>query len=138
MNLDPRFFHAPAPERAALELADLPTHPIPLAADDAGARPGPQALRPAGCEAPSPPLPPPEVPAEPPATTADPPTRLPAARLTAPAAAALPVVMPPPEAPALVIAPTVVGATPAPPDVDADPPLGPWIVPAALVAPPTP
>ena len=46
MNLDPRFFHAPAPERAALELADLPTHPIPLAADDAGARPGPQALRP--------------------------------------------------------------------------------------------
>ena len=40
MNLDPRFFHAPAPERAALELADLPTRPIPLAADDAGARPG--------------------------------------------------------------------------------------------------
>ena len=37
MNLDPRFFHAPAPERAALELADLPTHLIPLAADDAGA-----------------------------------------------------------------------------------------------------
>ena len=51
MNLDPRFFHAPAPERAAQELADLPTHPIPLAADDANARPGPQALRPAGCEA---------------------------------------------------------------------------------------
>ena len=40
MNLDPRFFHAPAPERAALELADLADAPIPLAADDAGARPG--------------------------------------------------------------------------------------------------
>ena len=36
MNLD-RAFPCPAPERAALELADLPTHLIPLAADDAGA-----------------------------------------------------------------------------------------------------
>jgi type II secretory ATPase GspE/PulE/Tfp pilus assembly ATPase PilB-like protein len=48
MNLDPRFFHSPARDSQPQELADLPTHPIPLNEPE---RPGPQALRPASCEA---------------------------------------------------------------------------------------
>lgn len=48
MNLDPRFFHSSVQDSQPQELADLPTHPIPL---DEPARPGPQALRPASCEA---------------------------------------------------------------------------------------
>jgi type II secretory ATPase GspE/PulE/Tfp pilus assembly ATPase PilB-like protein len=48
MNLDPRFFHSSAPASLAQDLAELPTHPIPL---DEPARPGPSALRPASTEA---------------------------------------------------------------------------------------
>jgi len=48
MNLDPRFFHSSAPASLAQDLAELPTHPIPL---DEPTRPGPSALRPASTEA---------------------------------------------------------------------------------------
>ena len=47
MNLDPRFFHSSAHDSQTLDLAELPTHPIPL---DEPARPGPSALRPASTE----------------------------------------------------------------------------------------
>lgn len=48
MNLDPRFFHSRVDAALTTEPGELPTHPIPL---DEPARPGPQALRPASCEA---------------------------------------------------------------------------------------
>jgi type II secretory ATPase GspE/PulE/Tfp pilus assembly ATPase PilB-like protein len=48
MNLDPRFFHRSTLDSRPQDLAELPTHPIPL---DEPARPGPMALRPASAEA---------------------------------------------------------------------------------------
>ena len=43
MNLDPRFFHSSVLDSRPQDLAELPTHPIPL---DEPARPGPAALHP--------------------------------------------------------------------------------------------
>lgn len=48
MNLDPRFFHSSVLDSLPQDLAELPTHPIPL---EEPARPGPTALRPASAEA---------------------------------------------------------------------------------------
>ncbi len=48
MNLDPRFFQTNADGESTSALGDMPTQPIGL---DEPARPGPEALRPANCEA---------------------------------------------------------------------------------------